>query len=71
VSIADVEVYDPATETFTAIPGLNDARHRHTATLLFDGRVLVTGGTHAVTSPTGERIGLRLSSAEIFIPSSF
>jgi N-acetylneuraminic acid mutarotase len=39
-----VEMYDPASDTWSALPPLQQARAEHTATLLLDGRVLVTGG---------------------------
>lgn len=39
------ETYDPATGTFTALPGsLTVGRHRHTAVATSDGRVLIYGG---------------------------
>jgi hypothetical protein len=59
------EIYDPATRTFTPIPSMNEARSGHTATLLRDGRVLVTGGRSGdVYSATV------LSSIEIFDPQT-
>src|SRR6266576_103918 len=55
IIVATAEVFDPATETSTAVGALVTARVSHTATLLPNGRVLVAGGTSA-TGP--------LSSAE-------
>jgi hypothetical protein len=42
--LSSVEIYDPASDTWSAFPSLQQARAEHTATLLPDGQVLVTGG---------------------------
>lgn len=39
-----VELYDPAIKTWSHTGSLNEARERHTATLLTGGQVLVVGG---------------------------
>jgi N-acetylneuraminic acid mutarotase len=45
-TFASAEIYDPATETWIATGSLNDARNNHTAILLTNGQVLVTGGSN-------------------------
>lgn len=40
----NVERYDPRQGTVTSLKSMHQARGRHTATTLADGRVLVTGG---------------------------
>lgn len=57
---SDVELYDPAAGRFTKARALARPRALHTATLLEDGRVLVTGGEYG-----GTHI---LAEAEIYDP---
>jgi hypothetical protein len=54
------ELYDPATNTFTASPQMNHARYVATATLLPNGKVLIAGGTQDGNFP--------LSSTELYDP---
>ena len=44
LALNSAELYDPATETWTATASLNVPRSAHTATLLGNGKVLAVGG---------------------------
>lgn len=57
------ETFDPKTGTFTAAGPMQLNRHYHAATLLPDGRVLITGGQ------TQGFFGPRTASAEIYDPA--
>jgi len=54
------EIYDPATGTFFPTGDMIDPRDLHTATLLLDGRVLLTGGY---------TLDLKSAIAEVYNPS--
>ena len=56
------DLYDPGKRTFSTVGDLNTPRGWHTATLLPDGTVLISGGT--IGSPSGF-----LASAEIYHPA--
>ncbi len=60
--MASAELYNPKTGTFKLIATLTEGRGYHAATLLADGRVLLTGGTG-----TG---GADLATAEIYSPKT-
>ncbi len=59
--LSSAEVYDPVSNTFALVSSMTTARKGHAATLLQDGRVLISGGTDG----TGE-----LLSAEIYDPET-
>jgi CSLREA domain-containing protein/uncharacterized repeat protein (TIGR01451 family) len=61
--VNSAELYDPATDTFTATGNLNAARTGASATLLGTGKVLVAGGSSDGT------INGALKSAEVFDPA--
>jgi len=58
------EVYDPSAGKFTPVGSLSEARYKHAAVPLADGKVLAAGGSDA-----RDWRGL-LSSAELYDPSS-
>lgn len=59
VTLNSAEIYDPASDTFISVPDMNYARLQHTATLLQNSQVLVTGGFDSA-------INSDLNSAELF-----
>lgn len=59
--VDSVEIYDAAADRWTVAAPLSGARSSHAATLLRDGRLLVTGGW---------RNGVALATAEVFDPAS-
>jgi hypothetical protein len=61
-SLQTADIYDPATNTWSATGSMGTVRWGHTATLLADGRVLISGGLiDGVNS---------LASAEIYDPAT-
>ena len=63
------EIYDPATNTFTAVAPLNGPRAGHAAATLPDGRVMVVGGTTNFTDITTAATG-SLNTVEIYNPAT-
>ena len=60
--LSSAEVFDPSTDTFTALPGsMTTARGEAVAAPLPDGDVLIAGGYNG---------SIGLSSAEVFDPST-
>jgi Galactose oxidase, central domain len=64
--LSSAELYDPSSGTFTGTGSMVVARQGHTATLLQDGRVLVTGGK---TQEGGSFSEATLKRAELYDPS--
>jgi N-acetylneuraminic acid mutarotase len=60
--IASAELYDPASGTWAFTGSMATARHNHTATLLPNGKVLVTGGSNANNN--------FLATCELYDPST-
>ena len=67
ITTSSSERYDTVANSWTLMGNMADSRMAHTATLLKDGRVLVTGGfSHPMHPPTG----VVLAAAEIYDPAT-
>lgn len=66
VILSSSELYDPTSGTWTSTSPMSTARLDHSATLLGNGKVLVSGGT--LVSGSGNTV--YLSSAELFDPAT-
>jgi len=63
-ALSSAELFDPTTNSFSAVAPMNVARAGHTATLLANNSVLVTGGATQNGTPT------YLASGEFYDPTS-
>jgi hypothetical protein len=65
VSSSSAEIFDPSAGTFVAVGSMTTQRVDHAATLLSNGKVLVTGGSRLVGTFLED-----LATAELFDPST-
>ncbi|MET8700782.1 DUF6603 domain-containing protein [Kitasatospora sp. NPDC004723] len=68
--LAYCELYDPGAGTWKPTGGLTTARVGHQATLLPDGRVLVTGGDTPTGRPRGGYRAGSVATAELYDPTT-
>jgi hypothetical protein len=69
---ASTEVYDPSTGIFSFLGNMTARRSYHTATLLKDGRVLITGGVYwnAIPGPaSGALLTAELYNPPVLVPA--
>lgn len=64
IAMQSAELYEPSRKTFTALGNMVSARGSHTATLLANGKVLLTGGAGQVD------LNFIQATAELFDPAT-
>ncbi len=66
-ALASAHLFDPATERFTRVPGLNTARLFHNAMALPNGNVLISGGVDSLTvTQQATTFGNSVTQDEVF-----
>lgn len=69
--LSSAELYDPSTRTFSATGNMTIPRASHTATLLPNGKVLITGGySGGASAIAGPSFAGASSTAEIYDPDT-
>jgi N-acetylneuraminic acid mutarotase len=58
--LSSVELYDPSTQNWTIIDSMNNVRYSHTASVLMNEKILITGGRN---------FGTALNAAELYSSS--
>lgn len=64
------EIYNPLTDIWSSIKNMSERRAGHTASLMKDGRILITGGREVTDTDSGKKIARYHSSAEIYNPDT-
>ena len=66
--LSSAELYDPVANSFALTGAMTIGRYAHTATLLANGKVLMTGGFSSESDCPGAGITPALTTAELFDP---
>jgi hypothetical protein len=69
-ALASAEIYDPTQGSFAATGNMAETRGGHTATLLTNGKVLITGGTDTGGGTPPTYFGNGSATAELYDPAS-
>jgi hypothetical protein len=69
-ALAEAQIYNPATNSWTATGSMSTGRYYATATLLGNGTVLVVGGDNIVPNMMSGMGSSPLTSAEIYNPAT-
>ena len=70
IYLSSCEIYDPQVGNWTSVGSLSEERAYHTATLLQDGKVLVTGGYKSEYDDMEGILSYTYSSCDIYDPSN-
>jgi len=68
-TVATAELYDPASGTFSPTGSMAQLRETHTATLLNDGRILMTGGIGTYYGGYDAQVSAELYTPPVLVPA--